>query len=107
MTTFLGPEDKPSVQNLAFPLPPLRDSEVYNYPNQSGFRYQIEAVQKCIQQGCMESPEYPHQEMLQNVAILQLAMSEIGYGTTTLHTDDITKAKLWEQQGDCMQSATR
>jgi dihydrodiol dehydrogenase / D-xylose 1-dehydrogenase (NADP) len=67
----------PKIERFEFPLGPLAEGETYNYPNQSGFRYQIEAVQQCIQLGQLESPEYTHEQMMQNMAVLQMAMRQM------------------------------
>ena len=43
-------------EELAFPLPPVRGSESFNYVNSEGFVYEIEEVNRCLLAGELESP---------------------------------------------------
>jgi dihydrodiol dehydrogenase / D-xylose 1-dehydrogenase (NADP) len=71
------------LETLEFPLPSTDEqSGTYNYPNQQGFCYQIQAVEDVLANPngkIYESPEYTHAEMLANAATLEAARIQMGY----------------------------
>ena len=69
-------------ETLEFPLPPVQDGCSYNYPNQQGLSYQIQAVQDLLSGSPIdvyECPDYTHAEMLTNAATLEAARLQMGY----------------------------
>ena len=69
-------------ETLEFPLPLVQDGCRYNYPNQQGLSYQIQAVEDLLSGSPIdvyECPEYTHAEMLTNAATLEAARLQMGY----------------------------
>lgn len=71
-----------------FPLPPLPPaalaapvspdmSEYFNYPNSNGFQYEAAAVQRCLLAGLKECPQYPNDEMLQVMQLIDETKAQI------------------------------
>ena len=57
-------------ESLDSPLPKMLPGLSVNYPHSEGMVHQVEAIEKCIQEGKLECPEYPLEESL---VIAQLA----------------------------------
>ncbi len=69
-------------ETLEFPLPQVEDGCSYNYPNQQGLCYQIQAVDDLLSglsTETYECPDYTHAEMLTNAATLEAARLQMGY----------------------------
>jgi len=51
---------------LDHPLPAPDAAHAYNYPGSEGFQHQIAEVQACLTGKLLESPNYPHSEMVRD-----------------------------------------
>jgi len=69
-------------ETLEFPLPEVPDkieaSGGFVYPNSIGFAYEAAEVQRCIQEGLVESPHCTHQDTLTAIKVLCTARKQIG-----------------------------
>lgn len=75
-------ESEPTTIHHPLPAVDEEAGECYNYPNQQGFSYQIQAVEDLLmnrQPGECECPEYTHAEMLTNAATIEAARLQMGY----------------------------
>ncbi|CAI5719442.1 unnamed protein product [Peronospora effusa] len=63
---------------LLFPLPTPAPGAKFNYPGSEGFRYEAEAVVKAIQNKQLEVEEYPLDESLQIMTIMDKVRKDVG-----------------------------
>lgn len=90
---------------LEFPLPPVQDGCSYNYPNQQGLCYQIQAVDNllsCTSTETYECPEYTHAEMLTNAATLEAARLQMGY---IFEDETANQSKKMDKAADIVMAA--
>ena len=52
-----GERGKFEEEEFNFPLPKLEEGLTVNYPSSEGLMYQVQAAEKCIQEGRLECPE--------------------------------------------------
>ena len=82
-------ERSAEIETIEFDRPKVEQGCHYNYPNQEGFCYQIQAIEDLLSTSAVavyECPEYTHAEMLTNAATLEAARQQMGYifdGETT------------------------
>ena len=68
---------------LPAPLPAVLEAGGFNYPNSQGFLYEAAAVQRCVEGGREECPQYTMEETLVVARIMdevrrQLGVKEVG-----------------------------
>ncbi|KAL1521789.1 hypothetical protein AB1Y20_021442 [Prymnesium parvum] len=65
--------------DFTFPIPEPKGFPApnWNYPNQHGFVYQARAIHRCIGEGWLECPQYPHAEVIQTMTIMDVAKRQI------------------------------
>ncbi|KAL3911211.1 MAG: hypothetical protein SGPRY_008779 [Prymnesium sp.] len=64
---------------FTFPIPEPKGfpAPKWHYPNQHGFVYQARAVHRCIGEGWLDCPQYPHSEVVQVMTIMDAAKHQI------------------------------
>jgi len=61
-----------------FDLPACPEGFSMNYTNSEGLMYQVQEVEKCLQDGLLESPKYSHEESLVIVRIMDAYRKQVG-----------------------------
>ncbi|CAK9082765.1 2-dihydrobenzene-1 [Durusdinium trenchii] len=80
MTVFKssGVRGKFEEQDFDFPLPQLRPGLTVIYPSSEGMMYQVLAAEKCLKEQKLECPEYPLEESLTVMRIMDAYRRQVG-----------------------------
>lgn len=65
-------------ETFAFDLPKAPDGIQVNYPHSEGFLYEVQGVEKALQEGLLECPEFPLEESLVVVRIMDAYRKQLG-----------------------------
>ena len=68
----------PIEEHLQYPLPKLKNGLTVNYPASEGMLYQVLAVEKCLRDGQLECSDYPLEESLAVMRIMDVYRAQVG-----------------------------